>query len=161
MSKNGQTQCFMHVWFVGNMEPVPFRIGEDDLNLFQGDYQNDRDSYFVWDTLNGMYTAINLKHVAMAHLSHVLCPAPAREPKYDALLEVHLLNQPPGVIDIDNLACLGRLFVQLENAVTVPQEVISLRVSCGSVLMIDPTAVMYLRAPSRAVNDGKKIMNIE
>ncbi|MGI6544698.1 MAG: hypothetical protein ACOX44_16940 [Limnochordia bacterium] len=158
MTDISRQQYSIDLWFTGKPEPVTFLVSDETLGRFQGDFQNDRNSYFVCDTITDTCVAINLRHVVMAHLSEIACQVPPKAPESNAWLEVYLLNHFPGIINIDDLECLGRIFVQLESAVTVPQEVIPINMGPYRALMIDPAAVMYLKAPSGAVKEGKKIL---
>ncbi|HHT28337.1 MAG TPA: hypothetical protein GXZ82_13985 [Firmicutes bacterium] len=158
MHAASENQYYIDVWFNGRVDPVSFRVGQEDVGRFQGDYQNDRDSFFVCATVDKTVIAINLKQVEMAHLRRVTGAAEDNDVAAGAWLAIHTLNRQPYLCSTADLQALAQVFLLFESAVTVPREVIPLNDHAGQLVMFDPAAVLYIEALGSAVAEGKRLL---
>ncbi len=150
------TRYYLKLWFYSKDKPTELIVSKYEWERFESIYsQNDAD-FFVCNTTDGKYIAINLGQVVFAHLlwdSGIY--AVLEETNDGEYIVLTFVDREPVYFDIDDPVEIGDIFFTLD--ANVVSERLSFLDCDGERLIFDPDKLLFLEANAAMVEEGQEL----
>jgi hypothetical protein len=145
---------YIKIWLESVKEPIVLSVTGKDTQRFFRNYEDNRMSFFVCETKNGKYVAVNLKYVQLAHLLWDSSLDDEIIEEDDGWVALHFLNRDPMFFIVGEPVELVGIFSTLDTG--IDDEVMSFTDIDGERLLFDPQTLLLLEAPIAVVAEGER-----
>lgn len=148
------TNYFLKVWLYSIEKPVVFQLSKEEWERFERNYRDNHSHFFICETLEGKYTAINLRQVQFAHLLWDVGEyKPTDNDNWEGI-SLYFLNREPTHFEVDVPIEIANIFFALE--ADHVDEKMSFTDIDGELLIFGPNNLLLLQADATMVKEGQE-----
>lgn len=154
----------LQIYFRGLDEPQDFKVRKKESVRFR----NNLDSFghddvsaffFVCQTIEGKYVAVNIAQIQAIHVLWEPSAFPEDEKHYEGLIKILLLNRKmPIEVETEEPDQLYDFYSDLEHGPEVVGRFVSFSDENGEELIINIEQLLCIECPSSLVNEGYEIV---